>query len=71
MPREAGPISEAAEMCATSTRQPYRSRESKRLNVQKLPAGENRIEIALIWRKGAGSSRVKALQELLTGKARA
>jgi DNA-binding transcriptional LysR family regulator len=39
--------------------------ESKRLNVQKLPPGENRIDIALIWRRGAGSPKIRALQELL------
>ncbi len=44
--------------------------ESKRLNVQRLPAGENRFDIVLIWRKGAGSSKVQALRELLAGKGR-
>jgi DNA-binding transcriptional LysR family regulator len=39
--------------------------EGKRLNVQKLPPGENRFDIVLIWRKGAGSSKVQALLELL------
>lgn len=44
--------------------------ESKRLNVQKLPAGENRFDIVLIWRRGAGSSKIQALRELLAGKER-
>jgi DNA-binding transcriptional LysR family regulator len=44
--------------------------EGKRLNVQKLPPGENRFDIALIWRKGAGSSKVLALQELLASGSR-
>jgi DNA-binding transcriptional LysR family regulator len=44
--------------------------ESKRLSVHKLPAGENRFEIVLIWRRGAGSSKVQALRELLAGKGR-
>jgi DNA-binding transcriptional LysR family regulator len=44
--------------------------ESKRLSIHKLPAGENRFEIVLIWRRGAGSSKVQALRELLAGKGR-
>jgi DNA-binding transcriptional LysR family regulator len=44
--------------------------ESKRLNVQRLPPPENRFEIVLIWRKGAGSSKVQALRELLGAKGR-
>jgi DNA-binding transcriptional LysR family regulator len=44
--------------------------ESKRLNVQRLPPGENRYDVVLIWRKGAGSSKVEALRELLAGKGR-
>lgn len=44
--------------------------ESKRLNVQKLPISENRFEIVLIWRRGAGSPKVRALQELLGGGTR-
>jgi DNA-binding transcriptional LysR family regulator len=44
--------------------------ESKRLTVQKLPAGANRFEIVLIWRKGAHSSKVQALADLLVTKAR-
>ena len=41
--------------------------ESKRLNVQKLPPGDNRYDIVLIWRRGAGSPKIRALQELLGG----
>ena len=41
--------------------------ESKRLNVQKLPVSENRFDIVLIWRRGAASPKVRALQELLGG----
>ena len=43
---------------------------SKRLTVQKLPADANRFEIVLIWRKGAHSSKVQALADLLVTKAR-
>ena len=42
--------------------------ESKRLSVQKLAAGESRFDIALIWRRGAGSAKVQALSELLGGR---
>lgn len=44
--------------------------ERKRLSVEALPAGERWFEIALIWRRGAGSSKIQALCELLAGKAR-
>jgi DNA-binding transcriptional LysR family regulator len=44
--------------------------ESKRLSVLKLPAGESRFEVVLIWRRGAGSSKVQALCDLLAGKGR-
>jgi len=44
--------------------------ESKRLNVQKLPPEVGRFQIVLIWRRGAGSSKVQALCELLAGRAR-
>src|SRR5262245_44316965 len=44
--------------------------ESKRLSVQKLPAEESRFDIVLIWRRGAGSSKVQALCDLLAGKGR-
>lgn len=40
--------------------------ESKRLTVHRLPAGENRAETVLIWRKGAGSPNIKALQDILS-----
>jgi DNA-binding transcriptional LysR family regulator len=39
--------------------------EGKRLTVHPLPAGENRSETVLIWRKGAGSPNVQALQRVL------
>lgn len=42
--------------------------ESKRLSVQKLAASETRFDIALIWRRGAGSAKVQALSELLGGR---
>jgi DNA-binding transcriptional LysR family regulator len=40
--------------------------ESKRLTVHRLPRGENRAETVLIWRKGAGSPNIKALQDILS-----
>jgi hypothetical protein len=48
----------------------------KRLSVHTLPPGENRAETVLIWRKGAGSPNIRALQQLLcvnkqTGRAKA
>jgi DNA-binding transcriptional LysR family regulator len=42
--------------------------ESKRLKVHPLPPGDNRADTVLIWRKGAGSPKILALQELLGGK---
>ncbi|QDM24812.1 LysR family transcriptional regulator [Tardiphaga sp. vice304] len=39
--------------------------ESERLLVHRLPAGENRAETVLIWRKGAASPNVLALQQVL------
>jgi len=39
--------------------------ENMRLKVHKLPRGENRIATVLIWRKGAGSPNVLALEKLL------
>lgn len=39
--------------------------ESRQLKVHKLPAGEDRAEIVLIWRKGASSPKIEALRELL------
>ena len=40
--------------------------ENMRLKVHKLPKGESRIEVALIWRKGACSPNIRAFQNLLT-----
>lgn len=40
--------------------------ESKRLTVHRLPPGENRAETVLIWRKGAGSPNITALQDILS-----
>jgi hypothetical protein len=40
--------------------------ESKRLTVHRLPRGENRYETVLIWRKGAGSPNIQALQQVLS-----
>ena len=40
--------------------------ESRRLTVHRLPSGENRSETVLIWRKGAGSPNIQALQQILT-----
>jgi DNA-binding transcriptional LysR family regulator len=40
--------------------------ESKRLTVQRLPPGENRVETVLIWRKGAYSPNIEALQQILS-----
>jgi DNA-binding transcriptional LysR family regulator len=39
--------------------------ESRRLSVHTLPEGHDRMQIVLIWRKGAGSPKVDALIELL------
>ena len=39
--------------------------ESKRLTVHRLPAGENRAETVLIWRKGADSPNIQALRRIL------
>jgi DNA-binding transcriptional LysR family regulator len=39
--------------------------EGRHLTVHRLPAGENRAETVLIWRKGAASPNVQALQKLL------
>jgi DNA-binding transcriptional LysR family regulator len=39
--------------------------ESSRLSVHALPAGQNRAETVLIWRKGAGSPKVQALVAVL------
>ncbi|MGY4283454.1 DNA-binding transcriptional LysR family regulator [Bradyrhizobium sp. LM2.7] len=40
--------------------------ESKRLTVHRLPAGENRAETVLIWRKGADSPNIQALRQILS-----
>jgi DNA-binding transcriptional LysR family regulator len=42
--------------------------ESKRLSVHPFPA-EDRIATLLIWRKGAGSPKVKALEQVLAAQA--
>jgi DNA-binding transcriptional LysR family regulator len=39
--------------------------ESRRLSVHPLPAGQNRAAIVLIWRKGAASSKIVALEQML------
>jgi DNA-binding transcriptional LysR family regulator len=39
--------------------------ESRRLTIHRLPSGENRSETVLIWRKGAGSPNIQALQQVL------
>ena len=44
--------------------------DSKRLSVHALPPGENRAETVLIWRKGAGSPNIQALQQLVSGNKR-
>src|SRR5712675_120703 len=43
--------------------------ESKRLRIHRLSRGQDRIRTVLIWRKGAGAAKVKALQDILTGPA--
>jgi DNA-binding transcriptional LysR family regulator len=40
--------------------------DRKRLSVHALPPGENRAETVLIWRKGAGSPNIQALQQLVS-----
>ena len=40
--------------------------EGKRLTVHTLPAGENRAETVLIWRKGADSPNIQALRQVLS-----
>ena len=39
--------------------------EAKRLSVHPLPPGHDQAETVLIWRKGAGSPKIKALVEVL------
>jgi DNA-binding transcriptional LysR family regulator len=41
--------------------------EKKRLSIHELARAENCAQTVLIWRKGAGSANVKALQEILLG----
>jgi DNA-binding transcriptional LysR family regulator len=41
------------------------------LSIHGLPAGVNRAQTVLIWRKGARSPKVTALLDILTGRARA
>jgi DNA-binding transcriptional LysR family regulator len=41
--------------------------ESKRLRIHRLSRGQDRIRTVLIWRKGAGAAKIKALQDILTG----
>jgi DNA-binding transcriptional LysR family regulator len=43
--------------------------ERKRLSVHHLARPENCAQTVLIWRKGAGSANVRALKEMLQGKA--
>jgi DNA-binding transcriptional LysR family regulator len=43
--------------------------ESRRLSVYAMPRGEDRIGTLLIWRKGAGSSKIEALREILAAQA--
>jgi DNA-binding transcriptional LysR family regulator len=43
--------------------------ERKRLSVHHLARPENCAQTVLIWRKGAGSANVRALEEMLQGKA--
>ena len=39
--------------------------ERTRLGVHKLPAGQDRAQTVLFWRKGADSPKVRALVEIL------
>ena len=39
--------------------------ERRRLSVHKLPPGENRTHVSLIWRKGARSPKISALIDIL------
>lgn len=38
--------------------------ESARLKIYRLPQGENRMDIVMIWRKGASSPKIDALRQL-------
>ena len=42
--------------------------EKKRLGVHRLPAGQDRAQTVLFWRKGAQSPKVRALAEILTAR---
>jgi len=42
--------------------------ERRRLSVHQLGPAENRAETVLIWRKGAGSANVRALEEILRAR---
>jgi DNA-binding transcriptional LysR family regulator len=42
--------------------------ERKRLSIHNLAGAENRARIVLIWRKGAGSANIEALEEILRGR---
>jgi DNA-binding transcriptional LysR family regulator len=42
--------------------------ERRRLSVHALPRAENHAQTVLIWRKGAGSANIGALQEILLGR---
>ncbi|HLI99537.1 MAG TPA: LysR substrate-binding domain-containing protein [Bradyrhizobium sp.] len=44
--------------------------ERRRLGLHQLEPSENRAVTVLIWRKGAGSPNVRALEEMLRGRAR-
>ncbi|WP_315838230.1 LysR family transcriptional regulator [Bradyrhizobium prioriisuperbiae] len=40
--------------------------DNMRLQVHKLPQGENRVDTVMIWRKGGGSPKILALQKVLS-----
>ncbi len=42
--------------------------ENMRLKVHKLPPDERRVETVMIWRKGAGSPNIMALEKLLSAR---
>ena len=44
--------------------------ERKRLSVHALGRSENAAQTVLIWRKGAGSANVRAMEEILRGGSR-
>ncbi len=44
--------------------------ERKRLSLHKLPKGLDRARTVLLWRKGAGSSKIRALAAVLAGRTR-